>query len=60
MHKDNAEGAGKQVKGDIKDAVGTLTGDENLRADGQADKAEGKVQDKIGDIKDGIRDILKK
>lgn len=60
MHKDQVEGAGKQIKGDLKDAVGTLTGDDRLRAEGKADRVEGKIQDKIGDVKEGIRDMLKK
>ena len=60
MHKDQVDGAGKQVKGAIKDAVGGLTGNEQLQAEGKLDKAEGKLQQKVGDVKDGARDALKK
>jgi uncharacterized protein YjbJ (UPF0337 family) len=60
MHKDEAEGAGKQTKGAIKDAVGGLTGNDRLQAEGKADKAEGKVQQKVGEVKDAARDFLKK
>lgn len=59
MHKDHAEGAGKQVKGALKDAAGGLTGDERLQAEGKADKAEGKLQQKVGDVKEAARDALK-
>ncbi|RYD65527.1 MAG: CsbD family protein [Verrucomicrobiaceae bacterium] len=59
MHKDQAEGAGKQVKGTIKDAAGAVTGDERLQAEGKMDKAEGKVQQKVGDAKEAVRDALK-
>lgn len=60
MHKDQVDGAGKQVKGAIKDAVGGLTGNEKLQAEGKLDKVEGKVQQKVGDAKDATRDALKK
>jgi uncharacterized protein YjbJ (UPF0337 family) len=60
MHKDEVEGAGKQAKGAVKDAVGGLTGNEKLQAEGKLDKVEGKVQSKIGEVKDDARDALKK
>lgn len=60
MHKDEVEGAGKQAKGAVKDAVGGLTGNEKLQAEGKLDKAEGKVQQKVGEAKDATRDALKK
>lgn len=43
MHKDEVKGVGKQAKGAIKDAVGGLTGNEKLQAEGKADKIVGKV-----------------
>ncbi len=60
MHKDQIEGAGKQVKGAVKDAVGGLTGNEKLQAEGKLDKAAGKVQQKVGEAKDAVRDALKR
>lgn len=60
MHKDEVEGAGKEARGHAKDAVGKATGDEKLRADGAADKAEGKFQKGIGKAKEAIRGALKK
>ena len=59
MHNDEAKGVGKQAVGAIKDAVGGLTGNEKLQAEGKLDKAEGKVQQKVGEVKDGARDALK-
>lgn len=59
MHKDEVKGAAKQARGSIKDAVGKATGDEKLRADGAADKAEGTVQRKFGEAKEAVRDALK-
>ncbi|MGV8832952.1 MAG: CsbD family protein [Devosia sp.] len=60
MHKDEVKGAGKQAEGAIKDAVGGLTGNDKLQAEGKLDKAEGKVQQKFGEAKDAVRDALKK
>ncbi|WP_332701146.1 CsbD family protein [Devosia sp.] len=60
MHKDEVKGVGKQAKGAIKDAVGGLTGNEKLQAEGKFDKAAGKVQQKVGEAKDAVRDALKR
>lgn len=58
MDKDRVEGAAKQVKGNIKEGVGKLTGDAKTEAEGKADKAEGKVQNTVGGIKDKARELL--
>lgn len=58
MNKDQVDGAGKQAKGAVKDAVGGLTGDAKLQAEGKMDKAEGKVQQKVGDVKNDVRKAL--
>jgi uncharacterized protein YjbJ (UPF0337 family) len=60
VDKDRIEGAGKQVKGAIKDAAGKLTGDRKLEAEGKADKMVGKVQVEVGKAKDAVRDAVKK
>jgi len=59
MHKDEAKGVAKQVKGALMDAAGGLTGNERLQAEGKADKVVGKVQQKAGELKDRARDALK-
>ena len=60
MHKDEAKGSAKKMRGGIKDAVGKATGDEKLRAEGKADKGEGKLQKGVGKAKDAVRDALKR
>ena len=60
MHKDEVKGAAKQARGSIKDAVGKVTGDDKLRADGALDKAEGRVQQEVGKVKEKVRDALKR
>jgi uncharacterized protein YjbJ (UPF0337 family) len=58
MDKDRVEGAAKQLKGNIKETVGKVTGDRKTQAEGAADKAEGKVQNTVGGIKDKARELL--
>ncbi len=59
MDKDRIDGAGKQVKGAIKDATGKVIGDHQMQAEGKADKVVGKVQTEVGKAKDAVRDALK-
>jgi uncharacterized protein YjbJ (UPF0337 family) len=60
MDKDRVEGAGKQMKGAIKEGAGKVTGDTRTEAEGKADKAAGKVQNAIGGAKDAAREKLQK
>jgi uncharacterized protein YjbJ (UPF0337 family) len=55
MDKDRIEGAAKQAKGSVKEAVGKVVGDAKLQADGKADQVEGKVQNAVGGLKDTLR-----
>lgn len=56
MDKDRIEGTAKEIKGDVKEAVGKITGDEKTEAEGHADQAEGKVQKTWGNVKDTVRE----
>jgi len=60
MHKDEAKGSAKKLRGSVKEAAGKATGDEKLRADGKADRMEGKVQKGVGKAKEAVREALKK
>lgn len=60
MDKDRVEGAAKQVKGSVKEAVGKVTGDTKTQIEGAAEKAAGKGQSAIGGAKDSVRDAVKK
>ena len=42
----------------MKDAVGSLTGNEKLQAEGKADKAEGTAREATGDVKDAGRNVV--
>lgn len=55
MDDQRIKGAASSIKGTIKDAVGGLTGDAKLQAEGKADKLEGSVRNKVGEVKDEVR-----
>ncbi len=57
MDKDRAEGAGHQVKGALKQAAGKLTGNDRLAAEGEVERAGGKLQEGVGKAKDAVRDV---
>jgi uncharacterized protein YjbJ (UPF0337 family) len=59
MDKDRVEGVAHQAKGAVKEAAGKVTGDAKLEAEGQAEKAAGKVQNAVGGMKDTLRDAVK-
>jgi uncharacterized protein YjbJ (UPF0337 family) len=59
MDKDRIIGSAKELKGTAKEAIGKVTGDAKLQADGKSDNAEGKVQNAIGGVKNAVRDALK-
>ena len=59
MDKDRYEGAGRQVKGAVKDAAGKVTGDKKLQAEGKVDKVVGKAQSEVGKAKDAARDAAR-
>jgi uncharacterized protein YjbJ (UPF0337 family) len=56
MNKDQVKGMGKQIKGEVQQKVGKLTGDTGTRIRGHATEAEGKLQKKVGDAKEVVRD----
>ncbi len=47
-----------QAKGRVKQAVGDLTDDDDLKSDGKVDEASGKLKDKFDDAVDTVRDKL--
>ena len=47
-NKDEVEGKFNQGKGKVKQAVGDLTNNPDLEAEGEADEVAGKVQDTAG------------
>ena len=48
-----------KTKGRIKQAVGSLTGDKKLTAEGKNDERVGKVEGVIKDVKKAVKDAVK-
>lgn len=53
--KDRVAGGVDQAKGRVKESVGALTGNENLKAQGEADQLTGKAESKKGQLKDRLK-----
>ena len=60
MDKNRVEGAAHQVKGSVKEAVGKVTGDKKIQAEGTAEKAAGKVQNAVGGAKDAVKNAARR
>lgn len=56
---DELKGKLNQAKGNIKQGVGKLTGDQRLREEGAADEAAGEVQEGVGIIKRKVGNAVK-
>ena len=59
---DKASNKGQDLKGRAKEAVGSVTGDDDLKNEGRGDQAESsvkqageKVKDAVGDVKDAFK-----
>jgi uncharacterized protein YjbJ (UPF0337 family) len=59
MHKDEAKGAAKDIKGSMKKAAGRAAADPRLEAAGDRERVEGKIQKGLGALKDAARNVLK-
>ena len=47
-------GEGDEAKGRIKQAVGDLTDDDDMKREGKVDEASGKVKDGVDKVKDKL------
>ncbi len=48
--ENSLKGKIKHAAGHVKDAIGGLTGDKSMQADGKVDQLKGTVQDKFGEV----------
>jgi uncharacterized protein YjbJ (UPF0337 family) len=46
------------LKGRVKEAVGDLTDNDDLKREGQADRASGKAKDVIDDLGEKAKDVV--
>jgi len=51
-------GQADKAKGRIKEAAGDLTGDDDLKGEGKADRAGGEIKDKVGGAVDKVKDKI--
>ncbi len=58
MNSDTLTGTTTDVGGKLKEGLGKAFGDDRLRAEGTADRAEGTVQKTFGEAKDSVRPLL--
>jgi uncharacterized protein YjbJ (UPF0337 family) len=49
-----------KAKGHVKQAVGELTGDEDLKREGEIDEASGKAQEAVGKVADQAKKVVGK
>jgi uncharacterized protein YjbJ (UPF0337 family) len=56
--KDKLSGQFEEGKGNIKEEVGDLRGDESQKTEGQMDQVTGKVKQGVADAKEKIGDLL--
>jgi uncharacterized protein YjbJ (UPF0337 family) len=54
--KDELEGKFEKAKGFVKDKVGEATGDRELEAEGEVQRAEGEAQETWGEVKRNVSD----
>ena len=47
-----------QAKGRVKEAVGDLTDDKDLKSEGRRDRLAGEAKEKLGEVKDKIEDVI--
>lgn len=56
---DKARGTGNDVVGNVKQAVGSATGNEKMQSEGAAQEAKGDAQKALGNVKDAVGNVAK-
>jgi uncharacterized protein YjbJ (UPF0337 family) len=54
---DKIKGTMEEMKGEGKQAVGDLTGDDKMKAEGMMDELKGKAERAMGDVKDAAQHL---
>jgi len=58
MNKDQLKGQMKDMGGKAREKAGEITGNNEQRAKGMANQAEGKLQNEWGEVKDDVREAV--
>ena len=53
-------GKADQTKGKVKEAVGDLTRNKDLKSEGKADRQAGEVKEKVGKVEDKVEEVIDK
>lgn len=53
-------GTADNIKGNVKETAGDITGDDELKAEGKSDQLAGKLKDAISDVKDAAEGAIDK
>ena len=56
MDQDRIAGTANDLKGQVKEGIGGLTGDAKLKAEGKGDQLSGTAERALGQAKDSLRD----
>ena len=54
MNKDELKGKAENLKGRVKEAMGSITGNKEKEAEGMVDRVKGATREKIGKAKDEV------
>jgi uncharacterized protein YjbJ (UPF0337 family) len=55
VDKEHLKGGAQDIKGKVKEKIGSATGNRDLEAEGKMDQVEGKTRKVVGDVKDAIK-----
>jgi uncharacterized protein YjbJ (UPF0337 family) len=58
MTDNKTDGKVDEGKGRVKEAAGSLTGDDSLKNEGKVDRAAGETKQKVGDAADKVGDAI--
>lgn len=53
-------GTADNIKGNVKETAGDITGDDELKAEGKTDQVSGKLKDATTDVKDATEGAIDK
>jgi len=57
MDQDRVKGKAKVVIGGVKAKAGEVSGNKDLKEEGEAERTEGNIQGAVGKVKDAARDV---
>jgi uncharacterized protein YjbJ (UPF0337 family) len=60
MNRDELEGETKNLKGRVEEALGTLTGNQDLQAEGASEQADGVAQERVGEAHRTLGEAIEK